>query len=175
MGRRKLCPHSSLALPAKQDSYLLLPQSPFGQNLSQGLGFIGWWGGSSTWTEMEGGWPFENYIYIYIFLFMSVCFNFFSFFGLLQARWPGCPYPLRLSSHLSEEYASLCVCVRASLYIHLLLYESVCVCFMAGHWIVKGNQGDNCCKCLRFVVFYIHTYSTYKHIFTSIEQLWDMT
>lgn len=66
------CRHSSLALPAKQDSYLLLPQSPFGQNLSQGLGFIGWWGGNSTRTEMEGAstfWEWERDIYLYTYIF----------------------------------------------------------------------------------------------------------
>lgn len=71
----RVCQRSSLALPAKQDSYLLLPQSPFGQILSQGLGFIGWWEGNSTRTEMEGHRPFENerereiYISIYIYFF----------------------------------------------------------------------------------------------------------
>lgn len=47
--------------------------------------------------------------------------------------------PLLLSSHLSEEYASLYVCMyvsvceRVSLYIHVLLYESVVVCACVFH------------------------------------------
>lgn len=90
---RRVCQRSSLALPAKQDSYLLLPQSPCGQILSQGLGFIGWWEGNSTRTEMEGHPPFENesYIYLYTYIFfllMSVLP--FLLCRLLQLRWPGC-------------------------------------------------------------------------------------
>lgn len=73
-----LCQRSSLALPAKQDSYHFYLKAPLGKNLSQGLGLSG--GGEGTLREKrwKGSWPFENDIYIF-FLFMSVCFNFFSF------------------------------------------------------------------------------------------------
>lgn len=103
-----MCQRSSLALPAKQDSYLLLPQSPFGQNLSQGLGFIGWWGGNSTGTEMEGRRPFENerererYLYTYIFFLFNECFTFSPLPSFtIEVTWLSCPR--LLSFNIADE------------------------------------------------------------------------
>lgn len=123
-----LCQRSSWALPAKQDSYLLLPQSPFGQNLSQGLGFIGWWEGTLH-NKRWRGVDLLRMIYIYFFLFMSVCFNLFLLYSLLQARWPVCPCPLLLSSYLSEEYVNLFVRVRLceSVYTCTAVWECLCM------------------------------------------------
>lgn len=167
-----------LALPAKQDSYLLLPQSPFGRK-SVTRSWVYWVVGRELYRKRDGGESTFWEWYIYIFSFLWACVLTFSPLRSFTSEVTRVSCPLLLSSHLSEEYASLyvsecvcgcvcvCVCVHLCIYMYCCMRVSACVCFMAGHWIVKGNQGDNCCKCLRFVVFiFTHTVhiSIYLHL-----------
>lgn len=119
------------ALPAKQDSYLLLPQSPFGHNLSQGLGF--YWvvrEGTLHEKEMAGSRPFrEWYIDIYCLFFTTVCFNLFLLLRSLNKRGDLGVHAHYCFPPILAKYTQVSVCVylRASLYIHVLLYASVCL------------------------------------------------
>lgn len=145
-------------LPAKQDSYLLYlkaPPPPGGQICHKVLGL----GGG------EGRRPFQNDIlwllYIFSFLWASVWTPFWSFTSEVTT-----PIAIFLLSQRGGLYACASVCVCT--------WVCVCVRVMAGHWTVKGNQGADCCKCLRWVVLYSHIQEK-KHIFTPVEQCGEGT
>lgn len=84
-----------------------------------------------------GGVDLLRMIYIYIFfLFMSVCFNFFSFTVFNKRGDLGVHAHYYFPPILATN-TQVCLCVSvsvcASLYIHVLLYESVFVCECVYH------------------------------------------